>query len=441
MKDEELVKKFLSARTVLVVDLSKSYRTNIANTLVDLGANLSDVKMAPNFDRALKVIADNKAEVIISDYNLAKHSGLELIELQKDVYINNPNRTFILCTGNSTESAIAEAVEEDVDSYAIKPFTGEGLRDNIIKALITKLKPSNYYRLVNAGKACIKNQKFGEAKKFLTSALKVGDQPSLAYYYLGTIAETEEKNDQALEFYEKGLECNQIHYKCLLGKFELLRKIKSPSKAYETLKEIAKVFPLSPKKLAALFEMAVYTGNYPDVESYYDLFTALEYRPKSLVKIVSASLITCSMFYLTERENEKAEQVMNRAANAAMRDPKILREIVEKFVEFRDFARAQKFLKLFHPEDQTSSLYHELHFKVADGLLPPEQIINSGRKLIAKGFKSLTVYEILIRRFIERDKIEAAEALAFDAAKIFPDREEFLESFIRKAKSQKQESS
>ena len=138
-----------------------------------------------------------------------------------------------MVTANSTESAVAEAAEEDVDSYILKPFTTEKLKIYVLRAAERKFRPDPYRKTIQDGKALLKSGDPGRAADLFTRAAGLHQKPALAHYYHGQAKVKQIQYDPAEKSYRTGLTFNQLHYRCLTGLFDLLDMIGKHQAAYE----------------------------------------------------------------------------------------------------------------------------------------------------------------------------------------------------------------
>lgn len=93
-----------------------------------------------------------KPQIVITDFNLSNRCGLDLLQRQREQCPDAKECLFVLITGNTSQSALAQAAEEDVYTYLLKPYTIDIFRKSIARAVEAKLTPSNYTRLINEGK-------------------------------------------------------------------------------------------------------------------------------------------------------------------------------------------------------------------------------------------------------------------------------------------------
>jgi two-component system chemotaxis response regulator CheY len=121
---------------VLIVDDHKSMLRIIRNLLGQIGMN--NVDEAKDGNEALEKLSGKKYDLVLSDWNMAPMSGLELLRnvRSNDIY-QHKNVPFIMITAESKPENVIEAKKCGVDNYIIKPFNA-GTLDNKIKAVFMK---------------------------------------------------------------------------------------------------------------------------------------------------------------------------------------------------------------------------------------------------------------------------------------------------------------
>ncbi|MBU1405472.1 MAG: response regulator, partial [Proteobacteria bacterium] len=81
---------------------------------------------------ALNVLKSEKIGLIISDWNMPKMTGLDLLKaVRADAsMVNTP---FIMVTAEAQQDNIILAVKAKVSQYIVKPFTAETLSEKLNK--------------------------------------------------------------------------------------------------------------------------------------------------------------------------------------------------------------------------------------------------------------------------------------------------------------------
>jgi two-component system chemotaxis response regulator CheY len=115
---------------VLVVDDSLVMRRIIINHLRALG--YSDILEADNGRRALRILEEERIDLILSDWCMQVMHGIELL---RNVRKNEATKNipFIMVTAEAQPHLILEAIRAQVSDYVVKPFTRDTLRESIEK--------------------------------------------------------------------------------------------------------------------------------------------------------------------------------------------------------------------------------------------------------------------------------------------------------------------
>lgn len=118
--------------TVLVVDDFSTMRRIIRNILREL--DFKDILEADDGSSAVEILKTQKVDLIVSDWNMPKMTGLDLL---KFVRSNEPTKDlpFLMVTAEAQKENIVEAVKAKVSNYIIKPFTAVTLSDKLAKIL------------------------------------------------------------------------------------------------------------------------------------------------------------------------------------------------------------------------------------------------------------------------------------------------------------------
>lgn len=116
---------------VLVVDDSKVMRGIIRKMLAAKGA---EVLEAVDGKDALRVLETENVTCIISDWNMPRMKGIDLLRrVRGDTTL--AETPFIMLTAESLSTNLAEADAAGVSSYLTKPFTAEALWQVVAKTL------------------------------------------------------------------------------------------------------------------------------------------------------------------------------------------------------------------------------------------------------------------------------------------------------------------
>lgn len=113
---------------ILVVDDHESMRRIEKQLLNDLG--YPNVDMADDGTTALPMLKKGNYDFVISDWNMPKMEGLELLkEIRSDEKI--AKTPVLMVTAESKKEKIIEAAQAGVNDYVVKPFNAEILKNKI----------------------------------------------------------------------------------------------------------------------------------------------------------------------------------------------------------------------------------------------------------------------------------------------------------------------
>ncbi|SLM29268.1 chemotaxis regulator transmitting signal to flagellar motor component [Desulfamplus magnetovallimortis] len=117
---------------VLIVDDFATMRRILKNILKQLG--FKNLLEADDGTTALESLERNDIDLIISDWNMPKMTGLELLKSVRasKKYAKVP---FLMVTAEAQKQNVIEAVQAGVSNYVVKPFTAEAISDKLKKIL------------------------------------------------------------------------------------------------------------------------------------------------------------------------------------------------------------------------------------------------------------------------------------------------------------------
>ncbi len=115
---------------VLVVDDFATMRRIIKNILKQTG--FTNILEAEDGKSALKMLQNDKFDLILCDWNMPEMQGIELLTRMKaDEQLKGI--PFVMVTAEAQKENIIEAVKAGVNSYIVKPFTAEIVEQKLKK--------------------------------------------------------------------------------------------------------------------------------------------------------------------------------------------------------------------------------------------------------------------------------------------------------------------
>ncbi len=425
-KQIELLHKYLSDNLILVCDQSSASRSRISNVMIQLGAKANYLRSFGNYISALDCLKSEQPKVVISDYYLGGHNGFDLIMDYKKSVIPPKDSIFMLITANSSQSAIARAAEEDIDAFILKPYTLESVAESIQNSSIQKLFPSEYVKIIDLGKEHLFKLNFQEARIKFKEAIKLHNQPSLAWYYLAQTEHLEKEYEKATKNYNEGLGLNQIHYKCLIGLYDLLISQEKYNEAYAVIKKVATVFPANPQRFLNVVRIAIMTHNIPDIEQYYKIFKELDERPPELVKAICSGLIILGKHYLMQSNTNRALEIFNYVSVSCGEQRQFIQYIIETLWSFNKVEDAIPYFKRFDGAEQNKSYYRISKFLIESNELKDLDLALEGIVMIKDRIMNPNVFLSTIKALKKAQRPEYTEYVEM-ASNQWPDKSiEFL---------------
>ncbi len=120
---------------IMVVDDTSVSRALLTDGLDQIG--LKSVKVAKDGEEAIKLMAASPCHLVISDYNMPKIDGLQLLKVLRQ---HGPTSKvgFILVTGKGDKTLIDEGKKWGLNNFLAKPFTVPQLKA-CVEAVVGKL--------------------------------------------------------------------------------------------------------------------------------------------------------------------------------------------------------------------------------------------------------------------------------------------------------------
>jgi two-component system chemotaxis response regulator CheY len=110
---------------VLIVDDTSTSRMLIRDGLQELG--ITHIMHANDGEQALKMMMANPAHLVISDFNMPKLNGLQLLQAIR-TYKPISKTPFIILTGRGDKQIVEIGAKLGLNNYLTKPFNLPDLR-------------------------------------------------------------------------------------------------------------------------------------------------------------------------------------------------------------------------------------------------------------------------------------------------------------------------
>jgi two-component system, chemotaxis family, chemotaxis protein CheY len=119
---------------VLVVDDSAAIRKILTRVLRQTGMAIQTIHEAGDGQEALAVMAQHRIDLVLSDINMPKMDGLQLLASLK-ASPQWQRIPVVMITTEGGETKVAEAVRLGAAGYVRKPFTADQIKEKLVGIL------------------------------------------------------------------------------------------------------------------------------------------------------------------------------------------------------------------------------------------------------------------------------------------------------------------
>ena len=119
---------------VLVVDDSAAIRKILTRVLRQTGMAIQTIHEAGDGQDALALMAQHRIDLVLSDINMPKMDGLQLLASLK-ASPQWQKVPVVMITTEGGETKVAEAVRLGAAGYVRKPFTAEQVKERVLPLL------------------------------------------------------------------------------------------------------------------------------------------------------------------------------------------------------------------------------------------------------------------------------------------------------------------
>ena len=119
---------------VLVVDDSAAIRKILTRVLRQTGMAIQTIHEAGDGQEALAVMAQHRVDLVLSDINMPKMDGLQLLASLK-ASSQWQKIPVVMITTEGGETKVAEAVRLGAAGYVRKPFTADQIKEKLVGIL------------------------------------------------------------------------------------------------------------------------------------------------------------------------------------------------------------------------------------------------------------------------------------------------------------------
>ncbi|MFZ4715710.1 MAG: response regulator [Bacteriovoracaceae bacterium] len=403
--DKELA-DYLKDKSCLVVDTNSVSRTSVLKFLTSSGVHRDRIHMVDSIVEAIKELDSFKPDIVLTEYVVGRHSGIELLEKHLLIQPNRIDASFYILSQSNSMAIAAQVAELEIDGLITKPFTINGLKVTFINGLTHKVNPTKYVSKLENAKTLIREKQHDQAFNLLEECKKQTDEPSNAYFFEGTIFEELSKLVEAQNSFEAGLKTNPEHFRCMNHLFQIYISEKKFEEARSMGSKLFKLYPMSPSQIPNLTRMMIATDKFDEIYSIADKFTKEENIDPLMITYIAAAMAITAKHYQKIDQIDEALKVIARGSTLSNGSAKILRNMSQTCLAMNKVPEAEKLLKLVSEVDQTTDQYLAMDFEIVNATLPCPEIVKRGFDLVKKGHKDPAIFSILIKRATEDKRNE-----------------------------------
>lgn len=194
----------------IIVDDMDNMRRSIRAMLKLIGYG-KDYLEAANGVEALEILTkgDIPVDFIISDINMPKMSGIQLLELVRE---NKTTRDlpFLIITAEANQEVVAEVAEREVDAYLTKPFVTATLEQKIRELLEKQKNPPPYSLHILKARDFEEQGDIGNAIMEMRAAASLNDRSSRAFRELGRLYLKQGDIETSFKCFKRATEINRL---------------------------------------------------------------------------------------------------------------------------------------------------------------------------------------------------------------------------------------
>ncbi len=341
-------KEIIRERKLLIADLDPVHRAYMLKIAVEMGFETRKIIMAKDGAEALQLIKSEGITTILFDDSLGMRT---LDSIQEELVKNTPETVFVfLISQNSSQAGVGRAVETDVDGFCLKPFSSEEFKSEFIQALTEKVQPDEFRKILNLGKSRLFEGDLEQAGQLFEKAKELGPSPSSAHFYAGQVKIMKRLLEESRQEFMQGILLNQIHCKCLKAMFDLLYGQKKIDESYEVLRRLVGVFPENIDRLKLAIRLAISTGNYFDVKTWFEVYVGQEEKPDDVKKHIASALSVFGRYLLMTQKIDEAMTAFEQALSVGMNREIYLTYAVESLQKYGHSEEATR-LVMSHDTD------------------------------------------------------------------------------------------
>jgi len=242
---------------ILLVDNMANARKASRNMLKLLGYR--DISEATDGDVALSRLKATQFDFVIAELYMPRVPGLELLrQIREEPSLRD--MPFLIITSETDTGYIAQAAEEDVDGYIIKPFIADTLDSKILSILERKANPPEAEVHLKLGNAYKDRGLYEKALEEFNAARILKPNSARVSHAMGELYEAMGDLTKAEELYREAAAFNPRYIKVHHSMSELYHKLGNEDEEINALKNAAAISPNNSRRQLTLGKLYIKKG-------------------------------------------------------------------------------------------------------------------------------------------------------------------------------------
>lgn len=353
----------------LVVDDQFNVRRMVFNFLRTFG--YTKVTDASDGLDAWQKLEQSHVDFIICDWNMPNMTGLDLLKkVRNDESMRNV--PFLMVTAEVVEDIVAEAIEEGVDGYIVKPFQAQTLMERIDHILEKRRNPNPVDVVLDRGAGLMHQGKYDEALQSFEEASTLAPKSPRTLLAMGEALEALERDEAALSRYHEAAGLSDRFVKARDRLAGLYAKRGDVEEATKHMRAAAKISPRNARRQINLGKALLEQGNIEEGLAALNKAQKAAANDSDTVSEVGEILLDAGLneqaakvftdavsmnpdkvhtynrlgiAYRRQQRFDKAMEVYQQALEVAPEDENLLYNVALAVAEQKQFGEAKKLLQ------------------------------------------------------------------------------------------------
>lgn len=348
----EKIIKLASEQDYLIFDPKSNIKDIVTTSLNSINVPTKNIYITQTEKDFITLLKEISPSYIICYTDPKDKEVFSFIDEHKKVIPDSFSRNCSIFSDSKSIFTLAQALEEEIDSYFVPPYNEKKVADKILQGIKSKRFPTEYRVILSDVNKKIIAKEYTSAKSMASLALALHPRPSMAYFYLAKSEMVQGNLDEAISLAISGLKFNKEHYKCLMILHDLYYRKGNFDSSYRVLKKIFESFPLSMIRIIDFFKLSIQSGDFDELKKYCRDILGRNDENIMIIRFCTSGLAICALSELKKDNEVLGTEILLEALKYSQNDPKILRNIYKVFINFGLQVKSEEVFAKFKNEDK-----------------------------------------------------------------------------------------